>query len=68
MVDVKKIDLLLVEQEKKNKDLAAHMGITVQALNKKKRGRSKWTIEDAENVLNFLGVTDPAEKVLIFLT
>ncbi len=67
MVDVKKIDKMLVEQGKRNKDLAEHMGITVQALNKKKRGRSKWTIEDAESVLRFLGVTEPAEKVLIFL-
>ena len=67
MVDNKKIQKLLIDREKNNRQLAEYMGITPQALNKKIRGISKWTIDDADLVCDFLGVTDPVEKAGIFL-
>lgn len=68
MVNVSEIEILQIKQNKKNKDLAKHLNISVQALNRKKKGAIKWSIEDVMGMISFFEITDPIEKVRIFLS
>ncbi len=68
MVNVIEIEKLQIEQGKKNKEMADFLGITHQSLLQKKKGRIRWTLEDAIAICEFLGITDPAIKDQIFLS
>ena len=67
MVNVKEIEKLQIDQEKNNKELAQAMGITHNSLLEKKRGRIRWSLEDAKKICEFLEIKDPARIVQIFL-
>ena len=67
MVNVIEIEKLQIEQGKKNKEMAAFLGITHQSLLQKKKGKIRWSLEDAIAICEFLEITDPAIKVQIFL-
>ena len=68
MVDFKEIQKLMIEKDKSNKELADYMGISPQALSKKRRGLSKWTIDDAVKICDFLQIEVPEARANIFLS
>ena len=56
----------LREQEKTYADCAKQMGISITTFSEKINGRRKFTVEEANDLSNFLQLTDK-EKVDIFL-
>lgn len=59
---------IIAQKGMKKKDLATEFGISVQALNKKLKGETKITAEDAVMFCNVLGITNAEQKCEIFLT
>lgn len=67
MVNIKEIEKMQIEKEKSNRQLAEALGISVQALWKKKKGIIQWSLEDVRTICNFLDIREPARKAEIFL-
>ena len=68
MVNIKEIEKMQIEKEKSNRQLAEALGISVQALWKKKKGIIQWSLDDAKVICDFLGIREAEQKVKIFLT
>lgn len=66
-MQVDKLRGVIAQKGKKKKDIALAFGISVQALNKKLKGQSKITTEDATKFCDILEITNDAEKCEIFL-
>lgn len=68
MVNIKEIEKMQIEKEKSNRQLAEALGISVQALWKKKKGIIQWSLEDVRTICDFLDIREPAHKAEIFLS
>ncbi len=67
-MNLKKLKGKIAESEKSKSAIAMEFGISIQALNKKLRGETKMTTDDAEKLCDVLGIYDNSEKAEIFLT
>ncbi len=66
-MNIPKLNAKITERGIKKKDLAKSFGITVQALNKKLRGLTKITTDDALKFCEILNISNDSEKTEIFL-
>lgn len=66
MVSVKEIEKLQIDHEINNNSLSKILGISVQALLKKKKGVIRWSLDDAVKIKVFFNLDDQT-AVKIFL-
>jgi DNA-binding XRE family transcriptional regulator len=61
MLNANKLKGKIVEEGTTQEELASKIGMTLQALNKKLNGRSKFDIDEAHRIIEVLRIENPTE-------
>ena len=66
-MNLKKLKGRLAEEDYTKSRLARELGVSPATITKKLSGEREFTVAEAEKICGLVGITDPAEKVDIFL-